>query len=125
MTQVYRYGGVAFLALLLVNAGLWPWLSPSARTGILVAALVAYPIQMMAFFLLVRFWNEGKRFLLVWVGGTVVRMLVILVAALALTRKDGLPPAPTLLGLAGFFFGLLLLEPLFLRPRGAETTEII
>ena len=125
MTQVYRYGGVAFLALLLVNAGLWPWLSPSARTGLLVAALVAYPIQMMAFFLLVRFWNEGKRFLLVWVGGTVVRMLVILVAALALTRKDGLPPAPTLLGLAGFFFGLLLLEPLFLRPRGAETTEIL
>jgi hypothetical protein len=125
LTQFYRYGGVAFLVLLLVNAGLWPWLSPSARTGILVAALVAYPIQMLAFFLLVRFWNERKRFLLVWVGGTVVRMMVILVAALTLTRKDGLPPAPTLLGLAGFFFGLLLLEPLFLRPRGAETTEIL
>ncbi|MFH1765193.1 MAG: hypothetical protein ABIF09_13475 [Gemmatimonadota bacterium] len=125
MTQFFRYGGVAFLVLLLVNAGLWPWLSPSARTGIFVAALVAYPIQMLAFFLLVRYWGEGNRFLLVWVGGTVVRMAVILVAALMLTRVDGLPPAPTLLGLAGFFFGLLLLEPLFLRPRGAETTEII
>jgi hypothetical protein len=85
LTQFYRYGGVSLVALLVVNAGLWPWLTPSARTGILVAALVAYPIQMLAFF----------------------------------------PPAPTLLGLAGFFFGLLLLEPLFLRPRGAETTEII
>ena len=125
MTQFLRYGGVALLVLLLVNAGLWPWLSPSARTGILVAALVAYPIQMMAFFLLVRSWGDSKRFLLVWVGGTVVRMGVILVAALVVIRADGLAPAPMLLGLAGFFFGLVLLEPLFLRPRGAETTEIL
>jgi hypothetical protein len=91
----------------------------------LVAALVAYPIQMLAFFLLVRFWGDRKRFLLVWLGGTVGRMGVVLVAALALTRVEGLAPAPTLLGLAGFFFGLLLLEPLFLRPRGAESTESI
>jgi len=125
LTQFFRYGGVAFLLLLLANAGLWPMLSPSARTGIFVAALIAYPVQMLAFFLLVKFWGERNRFLLVWVGGTVVRMAVILVAALIVTRVDGLPPAPTLLGLAGFFFGLLLLEPLFLRPRGAETTEII
>ena len=125
MTQFFRYGGVAFLVLLVANAGLWPWLSPSSRAGIFVAALVAYPIQMLAFFLLVRFFNEGKRFLLVWVGGTLVRMAVILVAALVLTRMDWLPPAPTLLGLAGFFFGLLLLEPLFLRSRGAESTEIL
>jgi len=125
LTQFFRYGGVAFLVLLLANAGLWPLLSPSARTGIFVAAVVAYPIQMLAFFLLVRFWGDRKRFLLVWVGGTVVRMGVILVAALVLTRVDWLAPAPTLLGLAGFFFGLLLLEPLFLRPRGAETTEIL
>ena len=90
-----------------------------------MAALVAFPIQMLAFFLLVRFWEDRKRFLLVWIGGTVVRMGVILVAALALTRVEGLSPAPTLLGLAGFFFGLLLLEPLFLRPREGESTEII
>jgi len=125
VTQFLRYGGVALAFVLVVIAGCWLWLSPEGRTGILVAAGVAYPIQMLAFFLLVRFFEDRKRFLLVWVGGTVVRMGVILGAALVLTRADGLPPAPTLLGLAGFFFGLLLLEPLFLRPRGAETTEII
>lgn len=123
MTQTVRYGGVALLALLLVNAGVWPLVSPSARTGILVAALVVYSVQMVAFFLLVRFWGDQKRFLLVWVGGTVVRMGVILVAALVVSLKEWLPPAPTLLALAGFFFGLLLLEPLFLRPRGVESTE--
>jgi hypothetical protein len=125
VNQFFKYGGVALLLLFVINAVLWPLVSPPARTGILVAALVAYPIQMLAFFLLARFWNDKKRFLLMWAGGTVVRMGVILGAALVLTRVDGLPPAPTLLGLAGFFFGLLLLEPLFLRPRGAETTEII
>jgi hypothetical protein len=125
LRQILRYGGVALVALVGITAGLWPWLSPSGRAGILVAALVAYPIQMLAFFLLVRFWGDSKRFLLVWVGGTAVRMGVILVLALLLTRFEGLAPAPTLLGLAGFFFGLLLLEPLFLRPRGAESTESI
>jgi len=119
LTQITRYGGVALVALLLVIAGLWPWASPPARTGILVAAAVAYPVQILAFVLLTRFWGEGKRFLVVWVGGTVARMGVILLAALAVSRTDWLPPAPTLLALAGFFFGLLLLEPFFLRPRGA------
>jgi len=125
LTQTVRYGGVAFLALLLVIAGFWPWVSPSARAGILVAALVAYPVQVVAFFLLIRFWGEGKRFLVVWIGGTLVRMGVILLAAIAVTQMETLPPAPTLLALAGFFFGLLLLEPLFLRPRGPETTETL
>lgn len=123
MTQTVRYGGVALLALLLVISGLWPFISTSARTGILLAALVAYLVQMVAFFMLVRFWGDGKRFLLVWVGGTVVRIGVILVVALVVSQGDSLPPAPTLLALAGFFFGLLLLEPLFLRPRGVESTE--
>jgi len=125
LTQFFRYGGVALAVVLVVNAGLWPWLTPSARTGVLVAALVAYPIQMLAFFLLINFWGDTKRFLLFWVGGTVVRMGVILAAVPVVTRVDALPVAPTLLGLAGFFFGLLLLELLFLRPQGAETTEII
>jgi CDP-diglyceride synthetase len=125
LKQLFRYGGVALVLLLVAMAGLWPWLSPSDRTGIWVAAAIAYPIQMLAFFLLVRFWEDRKRFFVIWVGGTVVRMGVILVVALVLTRVEVLPPASTLLGLAGFFFGLLLLEPLFLRPREAETTETI
>lgn len=123
MRQVIRYGGVGLLALILLNAGLWPWLSSEARRGLLVAALIAFPVQVVAFALLVRFRKEAKRFLLVWMGGTVVRMGIILLAGVALTRVPTLPPAPTLLALAGFFFGLLLLEPLFLRPRGVERTE--
>ncbi len=123
MSQVIRYGATGLLALSLVIVGLWPWLSSPARRGIVVAAAVAFPVQVLAFGLLVRYRQEAKRFLLVWMGGTVVRMAVILAAALAIVRTGELPPAPTLLALAGFFFGLLLLEPLFLRPRGIERTE--
>jgi hypothetical protein len=125
LIQTVRYGGVSLLALLLVLACTWPWVSPPARVGILAAAAVAYPVQMVAFFLLVRHWDGGKRFLLFWVGGTVVRMGVILLAALAVSQMESLPPAPTLIAMAGFFFGLLLLEPLFLRPGGTETTETL
>ncbi len=125
MIQTVRYGGIALLGLLLAIAGFWPFLSPSARGGVIVAALVAYPVQVFAFFMLVRFWGDGERFLMVWMGGTVGRMLVILLAALAVIRVKALPPAPTLLALAGFFFGLLLLEPLFLRPREGESTETL
>lgn len=114
------------MAIFLVTAGLWPWLSSPARLGVLVAALVAYLVQLLAFFLLVRFRGDGKRFMVVWMGGTVVRMgVILLVALVVLTRVEGLPPAPTLLALAGFFFGLLLLEPLFLRGRGADSSGIL
>jgi hypothetical protein len=63
--------------------------------------------------------------MVVWMGGTLVRMGLILVAALVLTRVEELPPAPTLLALAGFFFGLLLLEPLFLRRQEADSSGIL
>ena len=125
MIQVYRYGGVALAVVALVTAGLWPWLSSPARLGVLVAAAVAYPVQLLAFFLLVRFRGDGNRFMVVWMGGTLVRMGVILTAAVVLTRVEALPPAPTLLALAGFFFGLLLLEPLFLRRREADSSGIL
>ena len=122
MNLYFRYGGVALLVLLVAVAGLWPWLSSPARTGVLLAGAVAWPVQVVAFGFLARFWEDPKRFLAAWVGGTLVRMGVIILAAILLMQLEELPPAPTLLALAGFFFGLLLMEPLFLRPREAEGT---
>lgn len=112
----YAATGLALLAVLI--AALWPWLDEPGRHGILVAAAVAWPVQVAAFWLLLRQRGEPGRFLAAWAGGTLVRMAMIVAVAFALTRVPGLAVVPTLLGLAGFFFGLLLLEPVFFRPGG-------
>lgn len=116
-----RVGGYAAAGLGLVSvlvAGCWPWLDAAGRRGLVAAAAVAWPVQVGAFGLLLGHRDQHRRFLVAWTGGTAVRLGVIGLAALALTRIPALGAAATLLGLAGFFFGLLLLEPVFLREAG-------
>lgn len=86
-----------------------------------LAALIAYPIQVLAFGLLVRWRDQMDRFLAVWAGGTLVRMAIIGVATFFLIGAERVAPIPTLLALAGFFFGLLLVEPVFFKEKSART----
>jgi hypothetical protein len=98
-------------------------MDPSGLFGVLAAAAVALPIQVGAFALLAAAPAGTNRFLAAWVGGTLVRLAVVGIGGWALLRA-GLPPAPTLLGLAGFFFAMLLLEPAFLGlGRTRQTTD--
>ena len=116
-----RYALVG-LALIVIGTGaLWPLLSPGARRGVLIGAAVAYPVQLVAFGLLLRFRDRMNAFLAVWAGGTLVRMGSVLVVGLLLLRSEVAEPAALLLALAGFFFGLLLLEPFFLRSGALES----
>jgi hypothetical protein len=110
--------------LILVGLGValpWTWLDAEARRGLVIGACVAFPIQWAAFGLLLRFRHRANAFLAVWAGGTLVRMGSVLGAGILLLRVDSADPAALLLALAGFFFGMLLLEPLFLRPGTAES----
>jgi hypothetical protein len=112
-----RYGIASITVIALAALLLWPFLGPSGRRGVLVAAAVAVPLQIASFALLCRFRGELKRFLLVWVGGTVIRMLAIGAVAFLVLREGTDGVVPTLLALATFFFGLLLLEPVYFRPE--------
>ncbi len=123
MTPVGRYGVTGLLLVLIVVTGLWPFLDADGRRGIALAAAVAYPIQLLAFWLLIRYRQEMNRFLAVWAGGTLVRMGVIIVVGLWATRLESVAPVPMLLALGGFFFVLLLLEPAFFRIRIGKNTE--
>lgn len=123
MTPVVRYGATGFLLLLIVATGLWPFLDADGRRGIALAAAVAYPVQLLAFWLLIRYRQEMNRFLAVWAGGTLIRMGVIVGVGLWATRFETVAPIPMLLALGGFFFVLLLLEPAFFRIPVRENTE--
>lgn len=113
--RVLAYAVAGLLLLAGAVAAFWPFLGEEWRRSMVAAAVVAWPVQVVAFGVLMANRTELKRFLVAWVGGTLVRMLLIGVAAVALTQMTTMAMVPTLLGLAGFFFGLLLLEPLFFR----------
>jgi len=121
MRSVVEYSALcaavsALLLLLLLSA-----LPPESARGVVTAVSVALPLQILSFALLVRFRDHPTGFLGAWVGGILGRMALVGLMAFAVIRRDDLSPAATLLTLAGLLFGLLLLEPLFLRRRLEES----
>ncbi|MDE0899310.1 MAG: hypothetical protein OSA81_09855 [Longimicrobiales bacterium] len=123
MSASRKYAAAGVCAIALIVAGLWPFLDVAARNGVLVAAVTALPIQVAAFAVLIRYRGELNGFLAAWVGGMMIRMLVVAVVAVAAVRTDAEGAVPMLLALVGFFFGLLLLEPVYLRGRSNQTVE--
>jgi hypothetical protein len=122
MSAPLRYAASALGGCAAVSLALWPFLDSDARRGILIAAAVALPVQIGAFALLIRFRENMNGFLAIWAGGTLVRMAVVGIVAAIAIRSGAAGAVPMLLALAGFFFGLLLLEPMFFRPGATETT---
>ncbi len=109
-----RYAGACVGVVLVGALGAAALLDRAGLVGVLAAGVVALPIQVTAFAVLARAQLGGAAFLAGWVGGTLVRMVVVGVAGWALIALPDLPPAPTLLSLVAFFFVMLLLEPRFL-----------
>ncbi len=123
MSPSLKYAATGVSAVSAVVLGLWPFLDTASRTGLLIAAAVALPVQVVAFALLNRYRGRVNGFLAAWVGGTLVRMLVLGVVAFAVTRSGPDGVMATLLGLVGFFFGLLLLEPVYFRIEPNKKVE--
>lgn len=123
MSATLRYAvtGVGFVGLTVL--GLWPFLDGAGRNGVLVAAAVAIPVQVCAFAALHRYRGRVNAFLAAWLGGTLVRMVVIAAVAVAVVRTGMEGAVPMLLALAGFFFGLMLLEPVYFRHGPSDTVE--
>jgi hypothetical protein len=123
MTPSAKYAVLGAGAVSAAVLGLWPLLDAPARSGVLAAAAVALPVQVIAFAVMQRFRGELNGFLAAWIGGTLVRMAVVGVVAVALVRSSSEGAVPMLLALAGFFFGLLLLEPVCFRIEPGNTVE--
>jgi len=123
------YTLVAVLLVALATAGFGLVLDPVGRRSLVWAAVVAIPVQLLAFGAILwtrRIGDEvNNAFLLAFLFEGAALVGVLGVAGLLVTQTEtDLAAAPLLLGLAGYFFALLLLEGWFLR-RGTriETTE--
>lgn len=118
-----KYAATGGGAIALIVLGLWPLLDASAWSGVLVAAAIALTVQTAAFAVLHQSQGALNGFMMAWVGGMMVRMLVIAAVAVIVIRSGTESAVPMLLALAGFFFGLLLLEPVFFRVEPNQTVE--
>lgn len=120
MTSSVRYAVVGTSVVLGALLLSWPFLDPAGRRGVGIAAAVALPLQVVSFSALLRLRTHMKGFLMAWVGGTVLRMGAIGIVAFVVVRSGSEGLVPTLLALAAFFFGLLLLEPIYFRAAQSE-----
>ena len=121
MSASLRYGSAAVLLVGVVTLALWPFVGEAARTGGLVAGVIALPIQVLAFSLLVKYRGRGNGFMAAWAGGMALRSAVVVVVAVVVVRSGTASAVPLLLALPGFFFGLLLLEPIYFKPETPNT----
>lgn len=120
MKSVVEYGIVGLILSALFLLVLLPFTGSDTHRGMTAAVLFGLPLQVGLFALMVRFRSHPLGFLGAWVGGMVGRLMLLGLMLVVVLRRDDLPPAATLLTLAGLLFGLLLLEPLFLRKPGRE-----
>ena len=122
MRALGRYALTGLLMITVATAALFPFLDDEGRRGVLLAAAVAYPVQVAAFGLMLRARRDPSRFFVWWGAGVVVRIGVVIVIGLVALRIESLGAEAILLSLAGFFFGLLMIEPAFLK--GADRDVI-
>lgn len=118
MKAVLSYAGVSALLLVLLALGVVGLVEAAEPAGVWLAAMIAWPVQVAAFWALVagrRTTGAGSGFMLAWAAGMALRFGVVGAVALWVTRMSAPDPATTLLSLVGFVFVLVLLEPLFLR----------
>jgi hypothetical protein len=121
MTLKYAWAALAILAA--ANGVMFPWLDGPGRAGLLVAAAITFPVQVLAFALLCKHAVRPAEGLVVWIGAAAVRIAIVIALGLAVTALPALSPVTTVLGCAGFFFVLLMLEPVFLAARVRATAE--
>ena len=110
-----KYGVAALLLIGAVTLLLWPFLDQPSRRGVVTAGLIALPVQVLAFTVLLRRHGRSTGFMAAWAGGMALRALVVVVTAVVVVQAQAAGAVALLLALAGFLFALLLLEAAFFR----------
>ncbi|MDE0806873.1 MAG: hypothetical protein OSA24_04925 [Longimicrobiales bacterium] len=113
LKELKQYSLDALLIVTLFYVVTAIFLGPN-REGVELALLVAYPVQLFAFFLLMQTKKPGANFLVWWGAGMGLRFTVVLAVALMAQKMDFIAIESFLLSLVGSFFLLVLAEARFL-----------
>jgi hypothetical protein len=110
------YGLVCGLLVATVVGALAGALDHEQLVGVMVAGSVAAVLQFLGFAARTRWGTTPNRLLAAWAWSTGARFTAVLVMGLAAWRFEGLDVVTSLVGLAGFLFVMLLIEPAFVAP---------
>lgn len=105
-------------SLMVVGALLWIGLlvvDDASGTGLPAAAGATWVLQLVAFAGLVAVRDRPELFMLGFAGGMVLRVGMVVGAALWLRATGVFPALPTMIGFVVFLFVMMLLEAVFLR----------
>lgn len=116
MRRFWGYGASCALLVLVVGAATSPWLDEGQREGLWLAGVVALGLQAAGFGARMRWGTTPNRLLAAWAWSTGARFTAVLGMALAVWRFERLDVVTSLVGLAGFLFVMLLMEPAFTAP---------
>ena len=94
-------------------------LEPALSAGVWAAGAVALLVQAGTTWYRVRSGSRPERLVTVWIVGAGARLASVGLMAVWVVREPALHPASTLVALAGFLFGMLLLEPVLLKHGSA------
>lgn len=120
MKALGRYAIASIVVVLVLVGAVWPFVEVAGRAGLLLAAAIVLPVQLVAFALVFRSIGDSKQFLLRWGIGVMVRTAVVAGIGLTLDSFEGFEPAVLLMAVCGFFFALLVLESVFFLNKRSE-----
>lgn len=100
--------GALWTILVLVMTG------TQTRYALSISAITAFVVQVAAF-VVARKMAQRKNVMAGWGIGIALRFTALLIFALIVVPRLGLPLSASLLGLATFLFGSTLIEPFFLK----------
>lgn len=111
--RAYAVVGFGVTALVTVVAALLA--DGATGRAIMVAAAIAYLLQLAAFAMLLAVREKAHLFMAGWLGGMLLRFGALAACLYWASRTTVLPRGPLVVSLVGFVFLLLMLEPVFLR----------
>lgn len=107
------YAAACVVAVALIGAIAWGFVSPAARTTLLASAGLAVAVQMVAF--AVARLLRRRNLMLGWGLGSLLRLVVLVVYAVVVAKVWQAQLAPALLSFVGFLFVTTVFEPVFLK----------